>query len=192
MRGWLKAGRDLSLETVTTARSEHAAYAPGQMRMEDSQQEIGTTIRGVGNIDLGAGRDFTAVATHIASGQGSIAIEAGRDATIAGGQQVMQLDTCAGLPGGKTQIAATQALASTVVAAGDITIRTGRDLTVVGSGLHAGVTDAKAQAAIEAATQPIDHRAYDPARGVVGLGQGDSRPGGSDVATSAPPAAASP
>jgi filamentous hemagglutinin len=28
----LAAGRDLTLDTVTTARSEHAAYAPGQMR----------------------------------------------------------------------------------------------------------------------------------------------------------------
>jgi hypothetical protein len=98
--------------------------------------------------------------------------------TIVNGQQVMQLDSYAGLPGqqgGKSEISASHALASTIVAAKDVSIGAGRDLTVVGSTVIAGVTDAKAQAAVETAARPIDYQTYDPARGVVGLGQGDSR-----------------
>ncbi|SCX74101.1 filamentous hemagglutinin N-terminal domain-containing protein [Variovorax sp. EL159] len=156
----LQAGRDILLGTVTTASSESVQVA-GYSRNESRQQQVGTQITAVGDIGLQAGRDLSAQAVHISSSQGNVVLEAKRDLTIVSGSQQTAFDNQLGDDKSqyyiKNQIQMGNAQSSVVMGAGDVTLRSGRDLTVEGGVLAAGA-DAKTQQAINDATQPVDTR----------------------------------
>lgn len=156
----LQAGRDILLGTVTTASSESAQVA-GYSRNESRQQQVGSQIVAVGDIQMQAGRDLNAQAVHIASSQGNVALEAKRDLTIVSGSQQTAFDNQLGDDKSpyyiKNQIQMGNAQASVVMGAGDVTLRSGRDLTIEGGVLAAGA-DAKTQQTINNATQPVDPR----------------------------------
>ncbi|SFO06140.1 Haemagluttinin repeat-containing protein, partial [Formivibrio citricus] len=138
----LVAGRDLNLNTVTTASQNNLAWNANNWRKDASSQEIGAAIQSQGNIQLAAGNDLNARAASVTSDQGALKVTALNNVTISAGQSTQFVDekhqsTSKGFLSSKTistrdTLDQTQAQASTF-SGQTVTVQAGNDLTVRGS-----------------------------------------------------------
>ncbi|WP_423600973.1 cytidine deaminase-like fold-containing protein [Roseateles sp. MS654] len=82
----VQAGRDLTLSTVTTASSREQVWNANNFKKENQRQDVGTEVKAEGAIVLKAGQDLSATAAQIASGQGALTLNAGRDVELLAGE----------------------------------------------------------------------------------------------------------
>ncbi|KAF3997986.1 hemagglutinin repeat-containing protein [Glaciimonas immobilis] len=135
------AGRDLSLNTVTTQRTDNIRYND-QNHLDASQTQVnGTSINAGGNLALIAGQDINASAATVNAGE-QLAAVAGRDITVTTARQDSSMDqaihtTSKGImssssSSSKAHDQTTEAIGSSFTG-NTIAMQSGRDITVKGS-----------------------------------------------------------
>lgn len=81
----ISAGRDLKLGTVVEASDSLAVRDANNWRKEWQSTEVGTTVAGIGNVQLTAGRDIDARAATLTSAEGMLKAAAGNNLSITAG-----------------------------------------------------------------------------------------------------------
>lgn len=137
----LSAGNDLQLTTVTTTSHESLEWGKGNDRRVTQTSELGSHVKGNGQITLSAGRDISLQAAKVSAGDG-LSLTAGRDLTLKSGQSQQWVtensqQRSGGWLSSKTQtrhdsVSMTQALSSAVEGE-QVHLQAGHDLSVVGS-----------------------------------------------------------
>ncbi|MDP1775195.1 MAG: hemagglutinin repeat-containing protein, partial [Moraxellaceae bacterium] len=89
----LDAAVAINLKTLKTTESEHIVWTQNQdkRRTESSSQEVGTVIRGAGDVALNAGENLNARAAQVAAGE-VLQLSAGQDISIEAGRATEHLD----------------------------------------------------------------------------------------------------
>ncbi|RAW91798.1 MULTISPECIES: hemagglutinin repeat-containing protein, partial [unclassified Photorhabdus] len=80
----ITAGRNLTLDTLSTHRTEQGDWGKDNYRHLTQQQDIGSQITGAGDVTLQAGQDLTATAAHVNAGQ-QLTAQAGNNLTLTTG-----------------------------------------------------------------------------------------------------------
>ncbi|MCT8343381.1 hemagglutinin repeat-containing protein, partial [Photorhabdus kleinii] len=80
----ITAGRNLTLDTLSTHRTEQGDWGKENYRHLTQQQDIGSQITGAGDVTLQAGQDLTATAAHVNAGQ-QLTAQAGNNLTLTTG-----------------------------------------------------------------------------------------------------------
>ncbi|WP_036775009.1 hemagglutinin repeat-containing protein, partial [Photorhabdus australis] len=80
----ITAGHDLTLDTVSTRRTEQGDWGKENYRHLTQQQDIGSQITGAGEVTLQAGQDLNATAAHVNAGQ-QLTAQAGNNLTLTTG-----------------------------------------------------------------------------------------------------------
>ncbi|TNH41439.1 hemagglutinin repeat-containing protein, partial [Photorhabdus luminescens] len=80
----ITAGHNLTLDTLSTHRTEQGDWGKDNYRHLNQQQDIGSQITGAGDVTLQAGQDLTAVAAHVNAGQ-QLTAQAGNNLTLTTG-----------------------------------------------------------------------------------------------------------
>lgn len=88
----ISAGRDLKLGTVTEASSSVSIANADNWRKESRSTEVGTTVAGVGNVQLVAGRDIDVRAGTLTSADGVLSAAATNNISITAGVSTLALD----------------------------------------------------------------------------------------------------
>lgn len=130
----LVAGRDMNLDTVTTGRTEDIRWSSRNSRNEERSQETGTTVSGAGNVSIGAGRNFTAIAATLNAGE-RLSLGAGDQLLLAAGENQNSAETRhstrKGLSHSSLDADSQQTtLARTTLAAKEIQLKSGGDMTL--------------------------------------------------------------
>lgn len=87
----VNAGRDIKLETLTTASSSSLSWDAKNYRKDSSSTEIGSQIQGSGSIVLQAGNDLIARAADVQAGAG-LSVTAGHDIVLSAGTNQLTVD----------------------------------------------------------------------------------------------------
>lgn len=141
----LNAGKDLNLSAVNASVSQRVVWDADNRQSQSASMDIGSQVKGGGNLVLNAGQDINAKAAGVSAGQ-TLNVAAGRDVNILAGQATQSLDeahkhTSKGFMS-KTTVAthdqqqSTTALGSSLEG-GSVNVLAGRDLTVKGSSIVA-------------------------------------------------------
>ncbi len=136
----ITAGNDITLNTVTTTRTENGDWGNDNYRHLTTQTDTGSQLHG-GDITLNAGRDMNATAATV-DAKNALTVTAGRDITIQSGKDVSDLtehskQTSKGLLSASSlethdEVHRTDAVSSQF--GGDtVTLKAGNNLTVEGS-----------------------------------------------------------
>ncbi|WP_083451851.1 hemagglutinin repeat-containing protein [Photorhabdus heterorhabditis] len=80
----ITAGHDLTLDTLSTRRTEQGNWGKDNTRHLTQQQDIGSQITGTGEVTLQAGHDVNATAAHVNAGQ-HLTAQAGNTLTLTTG-----------------------------------------------------------------------------------------------------------
>ena len=141
----LNAGNDLNLSAVNASVSQRVVWDADNRQSQSASMDVGSQVKGAGNLVLNAGQDINAKAAAVSAGQ-TLTVAAGRDVNILAGQATQSLDeahkhTSKGFMS-KTTVAthdqqeSTTALGSSLEG-GSVNVVAGRDLTVKGSSIVA-------------------------------------------------------
>ncbi|SDK95510.1 filamentous hemagglutinin [Franzmannia pantelleriensis] len=128
--GLLSAGRDLSLETLTTQESLRS-----WRNTTRESEEIGTQLEIGGSLALLAGQDITARAAQLNAGD-DLTLSAGRDISLEAGRSQQYEETRRGRT--HTIDSQTRVQSTTLEAGGDLNLQAGNDLRLTASQLQAG------------------------------------------------------
>ncbi|PAU76891.1 two-partner secretion domain-containing protein [Halomonas salipaludis] len=128
--GLLSAGRDLSLETLTTQESLRS-----RRNTRRESEEIGTQLEIDGSLALLAGQDITARAAQLDAGD-DLTLSAGRDISLDAGRSQEYEETRRGRT--HTIDSQTRVQSTTLDAGGDLNLQAGNDLRLTASQLQAG------------------------------------------------------
>nr|WP_163504086.1 DUF637 domain-containing protein [Halomonas socia] len=128
--GLLSAGRDLSLETLTTQESLRS-----WRNTTRESEEIGTQLEIGGSLALLAGQDITARAARLDAGD-DLTLSAGRDISLDAGRSQQYDETRRGRT--HTIDSQTRVQSTTLDAGGDLHLQAGNDLRLTASQLQAG------------------------------------------------------
>ena len=138
----LVAGRDLNLNTVTTARSDSLIWDADNTLNQRSVDQTGSSISGTGGVTLAAGNDINARGASVKS-DGALALGAARDINIEGVLNESQLDERHKVVGGNGWMSKTttttrdtvdkQTVQGSELSANAVQVIAGNDLTVAGS-----------------------------------------------------------
>ncbi|MDO6387966.1 hemagglutinin repeat-containing protein, partial [Uliginosibacterium sp. 31-12] len=141
----IAAGRNLTLDTLTTSRDERLGSG-GNHHYESSRTEQGTVIQSAGSVQLQAGNDLAARAATVSAGE-ALTVVAGNDIRIQAGEATRAVDdatvrTSKGLISSSTLARQSQTLESTALgsdfqAGGALALSAGRDLNITASNLAA-------------------------------------------------------
>ena len=145
----LVAGRDLNLDTVTTARSDSLVWDGDNTLTQSRQDHTGSLVSGVGGVTLAAGNDLNARGASVKS-DGVLALGATHDVNITGVLNNSQLDERHKVVGGNGWLSKTttttrdtvdkQTVQGSELSAGSVKISAGNNLLVAGSSV-AGTDD---------------------------------------------------
>ncbi|PQQ22168.1 hemagglutinin repeat-containing protein, partial [Photorhabdus hindustanensis] len=80
----ITAGHNLTLDTLSTRRTEQGDWGKENYRHLTQQQDIGSQITGAGEVTLQAGQDLNAAAAHVNAGQ-QLTAQAGNNLTLTTG-----------------------------------------------------------------------------------------------------------
>nr|WP_163504082.1 hemagglutinin repeat-containing protein [Halomonas socia] len=128
--GLLSAGRDLSLETLTTQESLRS-----WRNTTRESEEIGTQLEIGGSLALLAGQDITARAARLDAGD-DLTLSAGRDISLDAGRSQQYDETRRGRT--HTIDSQTRVQSTTLDVGGDLALQAGNDITLTAAQLHAG------------------------------------------------------
>ncbi|ANJ67316.1 hypothetical protein A9404_07895 [Halothiobacillus diazotrophicus] len=138
----LQAKRDLTLSAITTGEQNNVVWNADNHLFRGNSQDIGTTIKTQGAVQLTAGQDIQAKAAQIASTAGAVDLQAGRNISLINGQTSRNWDqaikvTSRGFLSRSTSItrdstADTQAI-GTVLSGDSVHVMAGNDVTLQGS-----------------------------------------------------------
>ncbi|SCZ74298.1 Large exoprotein involved in heme utilization or adhesion, partial [Photorhabdus luminescens] len=144
----ITAGHNLTLDTLSTHRTEQGNWGKDNYRHLTQQQDIGSQITGAGEVTLQAGQDLTATAAHVNAGQ-HLTAQAGHNLTLTTGTASSDLvehskQTSKGWLSKSSvethdEVHDRQAL-STTFSGDKVTLQAGHDLPVSGSNV-AGTQD---------------------------------------------------
>lgn len=98
----ITAGRDLKLGTVVEASDNLAVRDANNWRKEWQSTEVGTTVTGIGNVQLNAGRDIDARAANLTSAEGMLKAAAGDNLSITAGASTFGFDEAHKYAGGNS------------------------------------------------------------------------------------------
>jgi filamentous hemagglutinin len=182
----LSAGRDVNLSTTEAGSANTIAWDNKNYRKDASSQDIGTSVQAGGDLDIKAGRDFSAMGAYVAA-EKKLKVEAGKNINIGAGhhkEQVEEHHMHKGKSGGGNSLTKTTderldgnyALGSTIT--GDkVSLQAGNDVNVTGSNV-VGTNDvdikAKGNVHITPAeeSQKEKHFSKVEAKGIFGSGFG--------------------
>ena len=181
----LEAGRDVNLGTVAEQHQQAISWNASNWRNEASRGEVGSTVQSTGDLRIKAGQDIAARGATVASDQGMVMAEAGRDISLSAAEQYQFADEAhkfkgkSGLFSSKTTtlrdtVSQTQAQGSTV-SAEQTYLQAGRDIQVRGSDVvstQQTVLVADRDINVEAASQSSSER-HDKSVKKSGLFSGD-------------------
>lgn len=141
----LNAGKDLKLSAVNASVSQRVVWDADNRQSQSASMDVGSQVKGAGNLVLNAGQDINAKAAAVSAGQ-TLNVAAGRDVNILAGEATQSLDeahkhTSKGFMSKRTvtthdQQESTTALGSSLEG-GSVNVAAGRDLTVKGSSIVA-------------------------------------------------------
>ncbi|MCT8345297.1 hemagglutinin repeat-containing protein, partial [Photorhabdus kleinii] len=144
----ITAGHNLTLDTLSTHRTEQGNWGKDNYRHLTQQQDIGSQITGAGEVTLQAGQDLTATAAHVNAGQ-QLTAQAGNNLTLTTGTASSDLvehskQTSKGWLSKSSvethdEVHDRQAL-STTFSGDKVTLQAGKDLHISGSNV-AGTQD---------------------------------------------------
>ncbi|WP_080985040.1 two-partner secretion domain-containing protein [Photorhabdus luminescens] len=144
----ITAGHNLTLDTLSTRRTEQGDWGKDNYRHLNQQQDIGSQITGAGDVTLQAGQDLTAAAAHVNAGQ-HLTAQAGHNLTLTTGTASSDLvehskQTSKGWLSKSSvethdEVHDRQAL-STTFSGDKVTLQAGKDLHISGSNV-AGTQD---------------------------------------------------
>ncbi|WP_205634310.1 hemagglutinin repeat-containing protein, partial [Photorhabdus australis] len=80
----ITAGHNLTLDALSTRRTEQGNWGKDNYRHLTQQQDIGSQITGAGEVTLQAGQDLNATAAHVNAGQ-QLTAQAGNNLTLTTG-----------------------------------------------------------------------------------------------------------
>ncbi|PQQ22151.1 hypothetical protein C6H69_24940, partial [Photorhabdus luminescens] len=80
----ITAGHNLTLDALSTRRTEQGNWGKDNYRHLTQQQDIGSQITGAGEVTLQAGQDLNAAAAHVNAGQ-QLTAQAGNNLTLTTG-----------------------------------------------------------------------------------------------------------
>nr|CAR67544.1 similar to hemagglutinin/hemolysin-related proteins. putativ transmembrane protein [Photorhabdus asymbiotica subsp. asymbiotica ATCC 43949] len=149
----ITAGHNLTLDTLSTHRTEQGDWGKDNYRHLSQQQDIGSQITGAGEVTLQAGQDLTATAAHVNAGQ-QLTAQAGNNLTLTTGTASSDLvehskQTSKGWLSKSSvethdEVHDRQAL-STTFSGDKVTLQAGKDLHIRGSNV-AGTQDVRLNA----------------------------------------------
>ncbi|WP_387555471.1 hemagglutinin repeat-containing protein, partial [Photorhabdus sp. RM126S] len=144
----ITAGHNLTLDTLSTRRTEQGDWGKDNYRHLNQQQDIGSQITGAGEVTLQAGQDLTASAAHVNAGQ-QLTAQAGNNLALTTGTASSDLvehskQTSKGWLSKSSvethdEVHDRQAL-STTFSGDKVTLQAGKDLHISGSNV-AGTQD---------------------------------------------------
>ncbi|MCC8376372.1 hemagglutinin repeat-containing protein, partial [Photorhabdus bodei] len=144
----ITAGHNLTLDTLSTRRTEQGDWGKDNTRHLTQQQDIGSQITGAGDVTLQAGQDLNATAAHVNAGQ-QLTAQAGNNLTLTTGTASSDLvehskQTSKGWLSKSSvethdEVHDRQAL-STTFSGNKVTLQAGKDLNIIGSNV-AGTQD---------------------------------------------------
>ncbi|WP_238401456.1 hemagglutinin repeat-containing protein, partial [Photorhabdus laumondii] len=144
----ITAGHNLTLDTLSTRRTEQGNWGKDNTRHLTQQQDIGSQITGAGEVTLQAGQDLNATAAHVNAGQ-HLTAQAGNNLTLTTGTASSDLvehskQTSKGWLSKSSvethdEVHDRQAL-STTFSGDKVTLQAGKDLNIRGSNV-AGTQD---------------------------------------------------
>ncbi len=88
----LQAGRDVNLATVSSGESRDVRWNATDRLHSSQQLETGTRIHTAGDLAIVAGQDLNARAANLASDNGAVALQAGRDLSLVNGENTRNED----------------------------------------------------------------------------------------------------
>jgi filamentous hemagglutinin len=141
----LAAGNNLNLSAVNTSISQRVVWDADNRQSQSASMDVGSQVKGAGNLLLNAGQDINAKAAVVSAGQ-TLNVAAGRDLNITAGQVTQSLDeahkhTSKGFMSKKTVTTHDQLESATAIGSslegGNVNVLAGRDLTVKGSSVIA-------------------------------------------------------
>jgi len=130
----LSAGRDMNLDSITTGRSEDIRWSSRNAREGQQSRETGSIVSGAGNVSLTAGRDLAGRAATLSAGE-SLSLDAADKLTLYAGENQASADTRHATKSGMRHYSLDAdsqetTLARTTLAATDIQLRSGGDMTL--------------------------------------------------------------
>lgn len=138
----LVAGRDVNLNTVTTARSDNLIWDADNSLKQRSQEQTGSIVNGTGGVTVSAGNDINTRGASMRS-DGALTLAAQRNITLEGVLNEDQLDERHKVVGGNGWLSKTttktrdtvdnQSVQGSELSAGSVNIAAGNNLTVAGS-----------------------------------------------------------
>ncbi|MCC8422425.1 hemagglutinin repeat-containing protein [Photorhabdus thracensis] len=144
----ITAGHNLTLDALSTRRTEQGDWGKDNTRRLTQQQDIGSQITGAGDVTLQAGQDLNATAAHVNAGQ-QLTAQAGNNLTLTTGTASSDLvehskQTSKGWLSKSSvethdEVHDRQAL-STTFSGDKVTLQAGKDLNIRGSNV-AGTQD---------------------------------------------------
>ncbi|WP_250150996.1 hemagglutinin repeat-containing protein, partial [Photorhabdus akhurstii] len=144
----ITAGHNLTLDALSTRRTEQGNWGKDNYRHLTQQQDIGSQITGAGDVTLQAGQDLNATAAHVNAGQ-QLTAQAGHNLTLTTGTASSDLvehskQTSKGWLSKSSvethdEVHDRQAL-STTFSGDKVTLQAGKDLNIRGSNV-AGTQD---------------------------------------------------
>uniref|UniRef100_UPI0036F1E29A hemagglutinin repeat-containing protein n=1 Tax=Photorhabdus kayaii TaxID=230088 RepID=UPI0036F1E29A len=144
----ITAGYNLTLDALSTRRTEQGNWGKDNYRHLTQQQDIGSQITGAGDVTLQAGQDLNATAAHVNAGQ-QLTAQAGNNLTLTTGTASSDLvehskQTSKGWLSKSSvethdEVHDQQAL-STTFSGDKVNLQAGKDLNIIGSNV-AGTQD---------------------------------------------------
>jgi len=144
----LNAGNNLNLSAVNTSISQHVVWDANNRQSQSASLDVGSQVKGAGNLVLNAGQDINAKAAVVSAGQ-TLNVVAGRDVNVTAGQATQTLDeahkhTSKGFLSKTTVTTHAQLETATAIGSSldgsNVNVLAGRDMTVKGSSIVADQT----------------------------------------------------
>ncbi|MNB93170.1 Adenosine monophosphate-protein transferase and cysteine protease IbpA precursor [compost metagenome] len=145
----LVAGRDMTLNTVTTASRDNLMWDADNSLKQGETRSVGSEVTGTGDVTLAAGNDLNARAAALSAGQ-ALNLSAGNNLTLTAGENSQDLDERHKVVGGNGWLSKTtttthdqiarQTVQSSELNGDTVNLTAGNDLTVRGSNV-AGTGD---------------------------------------------------
>ncbi|BEI03668.1 hemagglutinin repeat-containing protein [Edwardsiella ictaluri] len=138
----IAAGRDININSITTASQDDVAWNADNTLHQALQTEVGTTLAGQGNAAIAAGHNLNIRAARIHAGD-TLRLSAAQDITLLSGEQHSELDERHKTTGNSGMLSKTTATTrdtrdrrtaqGSQLSGSTLQIQAGHDLTVKGS-----------------------------------------------------------
>jgi hypothetical protein len=153
----LNARGDVTLDSVTTGRSESIHWSSRNSRIDGSSSETGTTVSGGTNVAISAGGDLTARAATLSAGK-DLSLEAGGQIVLYAGQNQTYAQTeysqRSGMSYSRLEASSSDTtLARTTLDADNVKLRSGGDSTLGAIKVDANTLDIQAEGKLNLLTQ---------------------------------------